>query len=256
MQPRQLGVTAGAARAAHDEQHRSVVAQAGERAHREIGALELLDAAGEEEHGSSGDAERALGDVAVAGDEQRGVDALRHDLDAVGIGAVEADELLPLVGGRRDDEIGAAHDLRLDAGPEVDVVVDPHLGLHPVERVERGDERQPELVLEAMPHRARHPVVGVDDVVGRAAALERVACGVGEGADELGELAARHRRARPGLDVEHAEARLDHDDGRLFGVLGTGEDVDLHAGTGERGRERADVDVHPTGVAAPRLCKR
>ena len=100
------------------------------------------------------------------------VDARRDDLDALGIGAVVAHELVPLVVGRRDDEVGAAHDLGLDARPQRDLVVEADLGLHAVERVERGDEREVELVLQPVADRARHPVVRVQHVVVGAAALE------------------------------------------------------------------------------------
>ena len=42
------------------------------------------------------------------------------------------------------------------------------LGLHPVEGVERADERQVELVLDDVPGQARQPVVGVDGLEGAA----------------------------------------------------------------------------------------
>ena len=193
---------------------------------------------------------------AVAGREDRGVDTLRHDLDAIGIGAVEADQLVELVARGRDDQVGAAHHLGLHAWAQVDFVADADLGLHPLERMERGDEGKPELVLEAVADGPRHPVVGVEDVVGRAAAFELLAGGVGEGTHEIGELAARYRRAGAGVDVEHPEPGLDDDDGRLLGVLGAGQHVDLHAGTGERRRQGADVHVHAAGVTTARLCER
>ena len=113
----------------------------------------------------------------------------------VRVGAVVAHELVVLLARRRDDEIGAAHDFGLDPRPERDRVTQSDLGLHPLERVERGDEREVELVLQPVADRARHPVVGVQHVV-LAGAGEHLARGVGELADEIGEVAQRHRRER------------------------------------------------------------
>ena len=56
--------------------------------------------------------------------EDRVVDAGRDDLDAVGVGAVERRELVALGLGRREHQVGAGDDLRLDARPQRGVVVD------------------------------------------------------------------------------------------------------------------------------------
>ena len=178
------------------------------------------------------------------------------DLDAFGIGAVVADELGALVGGGRDHEVGAAHDLGLDARPERDLVVEADLGPHAVERVERGDERQVELVLQPVSDRAGHPVVRVQHVVVGAATLERGARRIAEGRDQLGELTTGHRCAWAGVDVQDAKARLDDDERRLLGVLGACEHVDQHTRPRQGRGERTDVDVHAAGIAATRLRER
>ena len=192
---------------------------------------------------------------AVAGEEHAVVDARRDDLDALGVGAVVTHELILLLERRRDDEVGAAHDLGFDARPQSGVVGETDFGLHAVERVERGDQRQVELVLEPVTDRARHPVVRVEHVV-VAAALEQGVRGVGELADEIGEVAQPNRRARPRGDVQDPEAGLDDDDGRLLGMFRAGEHVDRDAGARERRAQGADVHVHPTAVAGARLCER
>ncbi len=190
---------------------------------------------------------------AVAGREQRRVDPLRHDLDALRIGAVVADELIALGVGCRDDEIGAANDLRLDAGPQGHLVVEPDLGAYAVERVERRDERQVELVLQAVADRTRDPVVRVQHVVGRPAPLEEGAGTLAERRDELGKLLPWHRRAGPGGDVQDAVAGLHHHDRRLLGVLQPREHVDRDTRSRQRRRERVHVHVQASGVATPRL---
>ena len=110
---------------------------------------------------------------AVAGEEHPVVDAGRDDLDALGIGAVVTHELVLLLERRRDDEVGTAHDFGFDPRPHRHVVGETDLGLHPVEGVERGDEREIELVLQPVTDGARHPVVRVQHVV--RAGLRRAA---------------------------------------------------------------------------------
>ena len=139
---------------------------------REVDALERLDPSDEQQHGMCVEAERAAGSHPIAGREQGAIDALRNDHDPLRIGAVVAHELLAFLVGCRDDEIGAPYDLGFDPGSQGDLVVEAGGGAHAVERVERGDERQIELVLEPVADRARYPVVGVQEVVVGATAFE------------------------------------------------------------------------------------
>jgi len=110
-------------------------------------------------------------------------------------------------------------------------------------------------VLQAVADSTRDPVVRVQHLV-RAGAFEHAVRGVGEIADEVGEVAERHRRARTDRDVQHPEPGFDVDDRRLLGVLGARQHVDADARARQRGAERADVDVHPATVAGARLCER
>ena len=101
---------------------------------------------------------------AVAGREEGVVDARRHDLDAGrGRRRRARTSWSASARARGEDGVGAADDLGLglDAALRLGVA---GLGLDPGERVERGHERQVELVLELVAGHARQPVVGVDGV--------------------------------------------------------------------------------------------
>ena len=67
VQVRELGVAVGPTRAADDHQLGVRVVHLGERADREVGALESLDATDEQQHRSIGQAELAPRRAAVAG---------------------------------------------------------------------------------------------------------------------------------------------------------------------------------------------
>ena len=141
-------------------------AKRGEGAHRDVEALERLDATDEEQHRTV--AEREVGEGApgpgpVAGREEGVVDAGRHDLDARRVGAVEPHELVGLGRAVGEDGVGAADDLGLGPTRRPGLGV-AGLGLHPGEGVERRHQRQVELVLEPVPGDARQPVVGVEGV--------------------------------------------------------------------------------------------
>ena len=237
---------------------RDLGVELGEAPHREVGALQRLDAPGEQHDVAvDGQAELRRGLAPVAGREHGVVDAGRHDLDAVGIGAVERDQLRALLGGRRDHQVGAGDDLGLDPGPGRGLVALARLGLHPIERVEGGDERQIELVLEPVADRARDPVVGVEDVV-----VELV--GGGGGRARRRRTARRGRTPRPwaaprGGPTGRCTTRKPGSTsmtGGCSGVVGAGEDVARHAGAGEVRRQRPHAHVHPAAVARPGLRER
>ncbi len=248
-------MTVAAARAADDHQRELRVVERGERADREVGALQPLDPPDEQQHPRRVDAEPLARRVAVAGKEDVVVDAGRHDFDAIERGVVQRCELRALVVRRREHQVGARDHFVLDPRAVLGVVVDAGFGLHPGERVERRDEREVELVLQPVRDRAREPVVAVQHV--DRLALEHAGHGrVDEGLDQLGERVLRYGCARAGLDVQHAKAGLDLHDRGLGAVLGAGVDVALDAGPGQRARERPHVHVHAAAVAGTGLCER
>ena len=104
------------------------------------------------------------------GEKKAWIDPGRHDLDAGGVGAVEALELGRLGRAVGQDDVGAADDLGLGVDPALRLGV-AGLGLDPGEGVERRHQRQVELVLEPVAGHARQPVVGVQglDAVERRA---------------------------------------------------------------------------------------
>ena len=139
------------------------------------------------------------------------------------------------------------------------------LCLHPVERVEGGQQGDVELVLDGVAGQPREPVVGVHGVVLAAVLVgDRCAARRGHGAQdtvgELGherlELLLGHRRQRPGRHPVDDEARLDEDVAELVRRLGPGEDVAAASHPCERRGQLADVDVHPAAVTGARLGQR
>ncbi|GIU90867.1 MAG: hypothetical protein KatS3mg010_1966 [Acidimicrobiia bacterium] len=72
----------------------------------------------------------------------------------------------------------------------------------------------------------------------------------------LGSSCFGQRRARPGLDVHHAEPALHLHDARLRGVLGARVDVAVDAGARECAGQRPHVHVHPAAVARAGLRQR
>ena len=115
-----------------------------QRPHRHVDALERLDAPDEQQHGVVVETERGeglAGAALVAGREEGVVDTGRHDLDALGTGAVERDELGRLGRAGGEDGVGAGDDLRLGLDPPGRLGI-ARLGLDPGERVERRHQRQ------------------------------------------------------------------------------------------------------------------
>ena len=113
-----LGGAVGAAGAADHDEPGVGPAQRGERADRDVEALERLDATDEEEHRAVAEVEvveRGARTVAWAGREEGVVDAGRHELDPAAVGAVEALELVGLGVAGREDRVGAADHLGLGA---------------------------------------------------------------------------------------------------------------------------------------------
>ena len=186
------------------------------------------------------------------------VHARRHDLDPVALGAVEIDELLALVRGRGEHQVGAVDRLLLDPRPPGGIVVDPGVGLHARQRVERRDQRNVELVLQPVPERAGDPVVGVQRVVAQVlGARGGRASPSASGSMRSMSVVLRHRlrRTRRSRWTTRKPGSISTTVG-LAGMVATGEHVALDAGARQRGGERPHVDVHPATVARARLRER
>jgi hypothetical protein len=112
--------------------------------------------------------------------------------------------------------------------------------------VEGGDERNIELVLEAVSGDPAQPVVAVDHV-DAARLRDVVPHAVGEDVDELGQLLLGHV-VRAGLDVGDRVARFDEDLVRQTRPVGARVRRALDAGLGERRRDLAHIDVHAATV--------
>ena len=132
-------------------------------------------------------------------------------------------------------------------------VVETRFGLDARERVERGDERTVDRVLQPVPDRPRDPVVGVQDVVVVAGAAHPVEDRIGERIDEGGQVVQRDRAVRPDVEVHDAKSVVDGRDRRGVGVFATREDVAFDTRVRESRRQRADIDVHAAAVAGTRL---
>ena len=184
------------------------------------------------------------------------VDAGRDDLDAFGIGVVQRRELRAFVLGRGEHHVGARDHVVFDAGAQLRIIFDTGIGLDARERMERGCEREVELVLQPVCDGTGEPVVarGARRPVATRAAAPRDAST--KGSTRSMQLVLRNRGDRTGLHVQHAESRLDDHDLALVRVLGAGVDVALDTGPGERRRERCDVHVHAAAVARTRLGER
>ena len=187
--PADLGPALATARTTHHDQHRPGIIERGQAPNGQVRALQRLDPAREEQHPSGVDPQSGPGRVAVAREEHGVIDPGGDDLDAGRIAGVELGELAALLDGRGQHEVGAGDDLVFDHGALRRVVIDPGVGLHPGQRVEGRSQRQVHLVLEAVAHRAREPVVRVDDV--GAPALEVGPGRSGEVVDEVVGLVER-----------------------------------------------------------------
>ena len=188
------------------------------------------------------------------GREERVVDARRHDLDAARASRRR---------GGRAARPPRCSDARIASEQPMTSASASHaalrlrvagLGLHPGQRVERGDERQPELVLEPVPGQARQPVVGVDDVGaawsprGRRATLSANSSTV-SGSASFGGRADRRRCGRtrnPGSTATSGQAVAPRAHVHRA----------IDARLGQRRDELAHVHVHAAAVAGARLGER
>ena len=204
-------------------------AQLGKRLDGDVRALEGLDAP-DEQHQTPvlGQPEGPAGLGTVARPEEGVVDARRDDADAAGVAAVERGDLVGLDRARRQHGVGALDDVRLRLGPamgHVGVDLFGHgFSLDPVERVERANERQLELVLDHVAGQPRQPVVGVDGGVGTTCRVRRTGTGGHQFEDPPRELVDDGRERLLGHHVPwarrhvvDAQARLDVDGERQVG---------------------------------------
>ncbi len=190
---------------------------------------------------------------AIAGREEGVLDTGSDDLDVSGGVAIQASELALFLGAADADRIGATDDLGFGTLAQLRFEV-AALGLHLGEGVKRTDEREVELVLDAMPDETAEPVVGVQHVGGRV-----VLDVVDHGVAELGQ----HRRklflaevVAAGGNMHHPMPRLDLDHLRESGSRRSRVRRALDTGLGERGNQLAHVHVHAATVARARLGQR
>ena len=248
----------GAARAADNQQHRVRIAELRQRLHREIGALQGLDPTREEEGGGVTETQRSpflRATAGIHGMEDLVVHARRHDLDPILGRAVQHLQLIALGTGGREHQVGAVHDLVLDPGAQLRIIVDAGIRLDPRQGVERRDEREIQLVLEPVPDRAREPVVRVQRVV-RDALIDQVERGRDHGIDELDEIVLRHRLGRAGVEVNDPETRLHLDRIGLTRMLAPHQHIALDAGPGQGRCQGPDVDAHAPAITRAGLRER
>jgi hypothetical protein len=204
VQLRYLIVSGEATRPADDQQPWQVATPSlkpGERLDRDIGALEGLDTADEQQHWFLAQAERLAGTVPRACGEERMIDAWGNDLDAKGLGSVMRDEFVHLGHRVGRDQVAARNHAGFGIDPILRLAA-AGLGLDAGERVERRHEREVEFVLESVTGHSRQPVVGVKNV-GRSN-LELIAHPVGEGVDHSRKVFLRERH-RSRIDVHDLE---------------------------------------------------
>ena len=94
------------------------IAQQRQRADGDVHALEALEAADEQQQPAGSVADLASRIGAIDRLECREVDTGRDHLHAVGVRAVQLDQVVSLVLGRPDQQVGLLRDLALDANPQ------------------------------------------------------------------------------------------------------------------------------------------
>ena len=218
----------------------------------QVHPLEGLEAADEEQHGlvdvaPEGLARRAL----VARGEEGVLHAQGHHVHPRGVGVVVLDELGGLDVAAGEHRVGAGEDGGLLVGAVLRLALEV-IGLHPLEGVKGHQQRDVQLVLEAVPGESAQPVVGVDGV-GAAVRLDVGGHLVGEGLDVVAQLLAAQDARGSGVQVVHPETRLHDLRGALLARVAPREDVDLVTLASEGARELAHVDVHAPAVAGPGL---
>ena len=134
------------------------------------------------------------------------IDAGRHDLDAFGVGVVQASTSCAR-SSSVEASMRSAHTITScsTARPVLGVVVETDFGFDARERVKGRDERHVERVLQPVRDRARQPVVPVQHV--DRIGLEHAFHGrVDERLDELVQRVLGHGRERTSWYVHDAEA--------------------------------------------------
>jgi hypothetical protein len=249
-----LVVAGRPARPADDHEHGVRPAQLRQGADRHVGPLERLDPPDEQDDRAvDRQADRPTGAGAVARGEEGVLDGRRHDLDAARGVAVEPAELALLFRAADADGVAAFDDLGFGLIPPRRLEV-AALGLDPRQRVERGDERDVELVLEAVADDAAQPVVAVHGVDPRP--VPDVLGDTGSECVELRRQRLLRQVIRARRHVDDTVAGLDQDLLGEAGTIGAGERRALDPGLGEGGGDLAHVDVHPSAVARARLDQR
>ena len=224
----------------------------------DIGSLERLDAAGEQQQRSVlGHTEHGPRLSLPAGAEDLEINTRVHDRDMFGLGVVHLDELAALLHRVGDEAVSEADDLLLavDASDRLGVVA---LGEHRVldlgHRVHRVDQRYVPPLAGDRAHLARQPVVRVDEVEVTRLALDLRAQDVAhERAQLRWQVVLLQALERAGRDVVHEDAGRCLDVLGLVAGCGTREDLDLDAPRGELSGQLEHVHVHAAGIAVSGL---
>ena len=178
--------------------------------------------------------------------EQLEVDPGAHDDDPLRIGLAPADHHRGLVARDRDDEVRLrrAGDLPGQPGRRLRrlAVAQGRIGVRG-DGVERHEVRDPRGARQGQRRDPGHPVMRVDHVEPVQRSEVRA-----ELVDVLVDLALRQRRRRAGRDLVDERAVVEDLRTRGGGGRASGEELDGDAPFPERPRQRADEDVHATGV--------
>ena len=255
------------ARPAHEDHHQLVgqrrggPQQLGRGAQHDVGTLQRLDPAGEDQHHRvGGQAEPTARGTGRAGPEHRQVHARADRLHLPGPGAVQLDQLARLFCGVGDQPVGGRHDLALAADPDRGLgavtagqgqVLDLAQGVHGL------DEGDPPPLRRDGRDLAGQPVVRVQQVVpaGREGGLG-AQHPEGERADLAGQRVLVQFLERASHHVADQHARHQLHGGRRVAADGAGEDLHLDAAAGQLLGHLDHVDVEAARVTGARLVER
>ncbi len=179
--------------------------------------------------------------------EAEQVDTARHHGDPGGV-TTEADQLGPLVLGRRHDPVRLARQAALHAGASRRAGVGRALvtSLHHAQRVVRVEHRDAERASGLERSEPRHPEVRVHDV--GPLARPRPGEVIGERRHVRQELVLGQRGGGPGVDVVDPDPLCEAHSPWERRVVPPGVDHDVGAQPPERPCQICDVDVLPAGV--------
>jgi hypothetical protein len=182
---------------------------------RDSESFERLNPSSEKHYGLIAQTERVTSTAAIAGGEERVINARRNNFDSRGVGTVEINQLRNFCSAIRQDRIGARNDFGFGLHANLGLCV-TRFRLHARKRVECRNERQRKFMLEAVTNDARQPVVGVDRV-GPAVASKVPSDTIAKFIKDLRQVLFREVK-RAGIDMHDTKAGFDIDElGLIFG---------------------------------------